>query len=89
MDQKQDPMVTMTKADFQKMANRQTSRQTSIVVPGVVFGMCIGNTVGEAMAGQPFWLRLLAVALSTGLGAGILAYLIGKFLPAKDLFPPA
>jgi hypothetical protein len=75
MDHNPDLIDDATKAKFQRTANRQTG----IVLVGVIFGMSIGNSVSEAMAGQSFWLRALAVGLSTGLTAGICAQLMGKF----------
>jgi hypothetical protein len=75
MDHNPDLIDDATKAKFQRMANRQTG----IVMVGVIVGMSIGHSVSEAMAGQSFWLRALAVGLSTGLTAGICAYLMGKF----------
>ena len=76
MDHNPDLIGDATKAKFQRMANRQTS----IVMVGVIFGMSIGQSVSEAMAmaGQPFWLRALAVGLSTGVAGGICAYLMEK-----------
>ena len=74
MDENPDQIDDATNAKFQRMANRQTG----IVMAGVIVGMGIGNIVSEEMAGQSFWLRALAVGLSTGLAAGICAYLMGK-----------
>jgi F0F1-type ATP synthase assembly protein I len=75
MDYNPDSKDDATKAKFQRMANRQTG----IVMAGVIVGMGIGNIVSEEMAGQSFWLRALAVGLSTGLTAGICAQVMGKF----------
>jgi hypothetical protein len=74
MDRNPDPIDDATKAKFQRMANRQTG----IVMAGVIVGMSIGQSVSEAMAGQSFWLRALAVGLATGVTAGICAHLMGK-----------
>ena len=75
MDHNPDLIDDATKAKFQRMANRQTG--IGMVAVGV--GMSIGQIVFEAMAGQSFWLRVLAAGLSTGMAAGNCAYLMGKF----------
>ena len=83
MDHNPDLIDDATKAKFQRMANRQTR----IVMVGVIFGMIIGQSVSEAMAGESFWLRALAAGLSTGVAAGICAYLMENS-GASESAPP-